>query len=226
MRGIRILLAEDHVIVREGLRNLLELQQDFTIVAEVSNGREAVELARRLLPDVVVMDIAMSLMNGIEATRRILRHVPEARVLILSAHSDDEYIAKVAGIGASGYLVKQTSGVSLVRAIRKVAAGHSSYSPSILKRISAIPQKNATCKVGGEAAPARLTPRENEVLQLVAEGLANKQIAVELQISIKTVEKHRQQVMDKLDIHETAGLTRYAIAAGVIEGRARAEVVG
>lgn len=221
MTRIRILLAEDHVVVREGLRNLLQLQSDFEIVAEASSGRDAVDLVRQLLPDVVVMDIAMPLLNGIEATRQILRIAPATRVLILSAHSDDEYVAKVAGIGAAGYLVKQASGLALNRAIRKVAAGHSSYSPSILKRINATLQALSMDKTDRGTAIPRLTSRETEVLQLVAEGASNKQIASELAISIKTVEKHRQQLMDKLGIHETAGLTRYAIATGVIDGRSQ-----
>lgn len=217
MKVITVLLAEDHDIVREGLRALLELGGNFDVVGEASNGRQAVERARKLRPDVVVMDIAMPLLNGFEATRQILLASPGTKVLVLSAHSDDEYVAHMAAVGASGYLVKQNSGQALVQAVKKIAAGLPYFSPSILKRMAAAQRRT---RENGSAAtkPKRpLTAREAEVLQLVAEGAANKQIAAELGISIKTVEKHRQQLMDKLDIHDTAGLTRHAIATGVIE---------
>lgn len=217
MNRITVLLAEDHDIVREGLRTLLELGGNFEVVGEASNGRQAVELVRKLRPNVVVMDIAMPLLNGFEATRQILLVAPETKVLVLSAHSDDEYVAHMAAVGASGYLVKQNSGQALVRAVKEVASGRPFFSPSILKRMEDTARR---ARENGEAhaKPKRpLTAREAEVLQLVAEGAANKQIASELGISIKTVEKHRQQLMDKLDIHDTAGLTRHAIATGVIE---------
>ena len=217
MKRITVLLAEDHSIVREGLRSLLELGSDFEVVGEAETGRQAVSLARKLHPTVVVMDIAMPMLNGFEATRQILLAVPDTKVLVLSAHSDDEYVAHMAAVGASGYLVKQNSGQVLVHAIKEVASGRSYFSQSISKR-----QDNAERKARESGAargkPKRsLTAREAEVLQLVAEGAANKQVAAELGISVKTVEKHRQQLMDKLDIHDTAGLTRHAIATGVIE---------
>ncbi len=217
MKRITVLLAEDHAIVREGLRSLLELARDFEVVGEAATGREAVDLARKLRPTVVVMDIAMPGLNGFEATRRILLAAPTTRILVLSAHSDDEYVAHMATVGASGYLVKQNSGQVLVHAIKEIAAGRQYFSPSISRRL-----RNAERKAREGGAPRTklqrpLTSREAEVLQLVAEGAANKQVAAELGISIKTVEKHRQQLMDKLDIHDTAGLTRHAIAAGVIE---------
>jgi DNA-binding NarL/FixJ family response regulator len=217
MKRITVLLAEDHSIVREGLRSLLELGSDFEVVGEAETGRQAVSLARKLHPTVVVVDIAMPMLNGFEATRQILLAAPDTKVLVLSAHSDDEYVAHMAAVGASGYLVKQNSGQVLVHAIKEVASGRSYFSQSISKR-----QDNAKRKAresGGERGkPKRsLTAREAEVLQLVAEGAANKQVAAELGISVKTVEKHRQQLMDKLDIHDTAGLTRHAIATGVIE---------
>jgi DNA-binding NarL/FixJ family response regulator len=217
MKRITVLLAEDHAIVREGLRSLLELGGDVEVVGEAATGRQAVDLARKLRPAVVVMDIAMPVLNGFEATRQILHAVPETKVLVLSAHSDDEYVAHMAAVGASGYVVKQNSGQVLVHAVKEIASGRPYFSPSISKRV-----RDAERKAGGgvtaRALPRRpLTAREAEVLQLVAEGAANKQVAAELGISIKTVEKHRQQLMDKLDIHDTAGLTRYAIGAGVIE---------
>ncbi|OAM88305.1 response regulator transcription factor [Termitidicoccus mucosus] len=217
MKRITVLLAEDHAIVREGLRSLLVLDPDFEVVGEAANGRQAVDLARKLHPAVVVMDIAMPVLNGFEATRQILLAAPASKVLVLSAHSDDEYVAKMAAVGASGYLVKQNSGQVLVRAIKEIVAGHPYFSASILKRLRDAARR-ARETGASRAKPSRpLTTREAEVLQLVAEGAANKQVAAELGISIKTVEKHRQQLMDKLDIHDTAGLTRHAIATGVIE---------
>ena len=225
MKRITVLLAEDHAIVREGLRSLLEVGGDVEVVGEAATGRQAVDLARKLRPAVVVMDIAMPVLNGFEATRQILHAVPETRVLVLSAHSDDEYVAHMAAVGASGYVVKQNSGQVLVHAVKEIAGGRPYFSPAISKRL-----RDAARKAGGggaaRAMPRQpLTAREAEVLQLVAEGAANKQVAAELGISIKTVEKHRQQLMDKLDIHDTAGLTRYAIAAGVIESSVQLTIV-
>ena len=217
MKRITVLLAEDHDIVREGLRSLLELSGDFEVVGEASNGRQAVDLAKKLKPTVVVMDIAMPLLNGFEATRQILLAAPETRVLVLSAHSDDEYVAHMAEVGASGYLVKQNSGQVLVHAVREIASGRQYFSSSILKRVGNAERKSRESGTAVGTPKRPLTSREAEVLQLVAEGAANKQVAAELGISIKTVEKHRQQLMDKLDIHDTAGLTRHAIATGVIE---------
>jgi len=217
MKRITVMLAEDHAIVREGLRSLLGLDSEIEVVGEAATGRQAVELARKLRPTVVVMDIAMPLLNGFEATRQILLVAPGTKVLVLSAHSDDEYVAHMAAVGASGYLVKQNSGQVLVHAIKEIVAGHSYFSPSIAKRLGEAERRS---REGGAARgkPRRpLTAREAEVLQLVAEGAANKQVAAELGISTKTVEKHRQQLMDKLSIHDTAGLTRHAIATGVIE---------
>jgi DNA-binding NarL/FixJ family response regulator len=225
MKRITVLLAEDHAIVREGLRALLELGGDFEVVGEAATGRQAVDLARKLRPTVVVMDIAMPGLNGFEATRQILLVAPDTRVLVLSAHSDDEYVAHMAAVGASGYLVKQNSGQVLVRAIKEIASGHPYFSPSITKRLRNA-ERRARDNGATRVKPKRpLTSREAEVLQLVAEGAANKQVAAELGISIKTVEKHRQQLMDKLDIHDTAGLTRYAIAAGVIESSVQLTII-
>jgi len=216
---ITILLAEDHAIVREGLRSLLELCPDFEVVGEAETGRQAVELARKLRPHVVVMDIAMPMLNGFEATRQILLATPKTRVLVLSAHSDDEYVAHMASVGAAGYLVKQNSGQILVRAVHEIARGHPFFSPSIAKRMSEAERRGREHGPNHDAATAPLTTREAEVLQRVAEGAPNKQIADELGISIKTVEKHRQRLMNRLNIHDTAGLTRHAIATGVIESR-------
>jgi DNA-binding NarL/FixJ family response regulator len=220
--GIKVLLAEDHGIVREGLRKLLEAEDDFTVVGEAENGRDVIEMTRKLQPDVVVMDIAMPLLNGLEATRQILRALPNTRILILSAHSDDAYIEHLNAVGAAGYLIKQTSSHILAKAIREVVKGNTFFGPSIARRLDGHKSNgNAT----GKKHVARLSSREMEVLQLIAEGQANKQIAEELAISVKTVEKHRQNVMNKLSIHDTAGLTRYAISAGIIESSVQLTIV-
>lgn len=216
---ITILLAEDHAIVREGLRSLLELHPDFDVIGEAATGREAVKLARQFCPTVVVMDIAMPELNGFEATRQILLATPTTKVLVLSAHSDDEHVAHMAAVGASGYVVKQNSGQLLAHAITEIANGKPYFSPSIVKRRRAAERRAHESGGARGDTPRPLTAREAEVLQLVAEGAANKQVAATLGISIKTVEKHRQQLMNKLDIHDTAGLTRHAIATGVIESR-------
>ncbi len=217
MKRITVLLAEDHAIVREGLRTLLDLGTDFEVIGEASTGREAVNFAREKHPDVVVMDIAMPELNGFEATRQILVVSPATRVLVLSAHSEDEYVSHMASVGASGYLMKQNSGQVLLHAIREIARGRPYFSPAISKRLRNAERQARQRGTDPAKAKRPLTAREAEVLQLVAEGSANKQIAAHLGISIKTVEKHRQQLMDKLDIHDTAGLTRHAISTGVIE---------
>ncbi len=217
LKQITILLADDHVIVRQGLCALLNTDGHFLMVGEARNGREAVEMAAALKPDVILMDIAMPLLNGLEATRQILAANPAAKIIILSAHSDDEYIEQMRQAGVSGFLEKQTSAEILTTAIRQVAKGSIVFSPSITKRLRDDQNKPRDRDGLLKANSSRLTSREAEVLQLVAEGLANKQVAAELSISIKTVEKHRQHLMDKLNIHDTAGLTRYAISAGVIE---------
>jgi len=225
MKRITVLLAEDHTIVREGLRALLEVEGDIEVVSEAQTGRQAVQLTKKLRPGVVVMDIAMPLLNGLEAARRILKAVPATRVLILSAHGDDEYIRQVVMLGAAGYLIKQTSADILSRAIREVQKGNTFFSPSIARRLHDLhldpSYRGRRIKKRGIA----LTSREVEVLQLIAEGKANKQVARELGISIKTVEKHRQHLMKKLDLHDTAGLTRYAIAAGIIESRVQGTII-
>jgi DNA-binding NarL/FixJ family response regulator len=217
MKRITVLLAEDHMVVREGLRRLLEAESDIEVVGEAATGRQAVDMTRKLRPAVVVMDIAMPLLNGLEATRQIRQAVPDAKVLVLSAHSDDAYVERVTALGAVGYLIKQTSAHFLSEAIREVQKGNTFFSPSIAKRLRHRNQKSLDRKGLPKAKVAGLSSREAEVLQLIAEGEANKQIAAELGISIKTVEKHRDHLMRKLDIHDAASLTRYAIAAGIIE---------
>jgi len=221
MATIKVLLADDHNVVRQGLRMLLEAQQDIKVVGEAENGRQAVQLAKSLEPDVVVLDVAMPLLNGLEATRQITRDVPKARILVLSTYCEEDYVKQLTEEGASGYLVKQTAATDLIKAIRETHKGNAFFSPSIAKRV--LDQCRDIFSHGSQAPKksSRLTTREAEVLQLIAEGHANKQIASELGISIKTVEKHRQQVMNKLGIHDIAGLTRHAISKGMVESAAR-----
>jgi DNA-binding NarL/FixJ family response regulator len=217
MKRITVLLADDHTIVREGFRHLLELETDFEVVGEAADGRQAVALAVKLRPDVVLMDIAMPRLNGLEATRQVLKALPSAKVIMLSSHDDDARVENATNSGAAGFLFKQTSAQDVCHAIREVHQGKTIFSPAIARRFSRLhPQSSDRA---GKLKPSltQLTSRQMEVLQLIAEGKANKEMAAELGIGIKTVEKHRQQVMQKLDIHDTAGLTRYAISAGIVE---------
>ena len=222
MKRITVLLAEDHGIVREGLRSLLEHEPDIEVVGEAETGRQAVNLTRKLRPAVVVMDIAMPLLNGLEATRQIRKECPDVRVLILSAHSDDAYVEQAAALGAAGFLLKQTSSHNLAVAIREVQKGNSFFSRAISKRVQDRAQKSLAR--GVKSKGNRLSSREMEVLQLIAEGKPNKQVAAELGVTFKTVDKHRQHLMSKLDIHDVAGLTRYAIAEGIIESNVRVTI--
>ena len=194
----------------------MKAEEDIEVVGEAENGRQAVMMARKTPPDVVVMDVAMPLLNGLEATRQILRNTPTTKILVLTSYGDDECVQQLMRAGASGYLIKQTAANDLLKAIREVQRGNAFFSPAIAKRLrdqcrEAFSNGRSTRKTG------ELTSREAEVLQLIAEGFSNKQIASELTISIKTVEKHRQQVMNKLNIHDVAGLTRYAISKGMVE---------
>ena len=225
MKRITVLLAEDHMIVREGFRKLLELEDDIDVVGEAQDGRQAVALAKKLRPDVVLMDIAMPLLNGLEAMRQVLKLLPETKVLMLSAHSDDAYVTNATESGAVGFLLKQTSAHDVCRAIREVHRGKTFFSSSISKRLDRLhPQVLSRMGVLSKKT-APLSSREREVLQLIAEGKANKETAAELGIAIKTVEKHREHLMEKLDIHDTAGLTRYAIGAGIIESSVQLTIV-
>jgi DNA-binding NarL/FixJ family response regulator len=223
MKRITIMLAEDHTIVREGFRKMLELEDDFEVVGEAQNGRLAVVLATKLRPQVVLMDVAMPLLNGLEATRQVLQALPLTKILVLSAHNDDAYVKNAMESGAVGFLLKQTSAHDVCRAIREVHAGKTFFSPLISKRLDhqkSLDRGGLSRKQGG-----RLTSREMEVLQLIAEGKANKETASELGIGIKTVEKHREHLMEKLNIHDTAGLTRYAIGAGIIESSVQVTII-
>jgi len=225
MKQITVLLAEDHTIVREGFRKMLELEEDLEVVGEAQDGRQAVAMASKLRPAVVLMDIAMPLLNGLEATRQVLKALPATKVIILTAHNDDAYVKNATDCGARGFLLKQTSAHEVCRAIREVEKGKTFFSPSISRRQDRL-RPAAQGRAGSAAKKsAGLTSREMEVLQLIAEGKANKETAQELGIGIKTVEKHREHLMRKLDIHDTAGLTRYAISSGIIENSVQLTIV-
>jgi DNA-binding NarL/FixJ family response regulator len=210
MKKITVLIVDDHTVVREGLRALLSCEPDLEVVGEAADGREAVMMARRNPPHVVVMDVAMPLVNGFAATRQIVRNCPNSAVLVLSSHTDQECVAQLLKAGATGYVTKHCAANELSAAIREAHQGRTFLSPSIARRIRE--HEKMINESYGRKRSLELTAREAEVLQLVTEGLSNKQAADQLGISIKTIEKHRQQVMNKLNIHEVAGLTRYAIS--------------
>lgn len=203
----RVLIADDHQLLRQALRRALE-DAGFEVVGEAADGEEAARLAAQLLPEIVVMDVTMPVLDGVAATREVVAAVPDARVVMLTMHGESSLIAECLDAGACAFLTKDTSMHDVVETVRQTADGEILLSPEIAR--------GTLRELGGGDGPP-LTKREVEVLQLVAEGKANKQTAAELGISIKTVEKHRQQLMRKLDIHDTAGLTRYAIAAGIVE---------
>ena len=213
------------MIVREGFRKMLELENDFEVVGEAQDGRQAVAMVKKIRPAVVLMDIAMPRLNGLEATRQVLKAVPTTKVLMLSAHSDDAYVKNATESGAVGFLLKQTSAHDVCRAIREVQNGKTFFSPSISRRRDRLnpPSPDRAGRLTKKIN--QLTSREMEVLQLIAEGKANKETAAELGIGMKTVEKHREHLMAKLDIHDTAGLTRYAISAGIIESSVQLTIV-
>jgi DNA-binding NarL/FixJ family response regulator len=223
MNKTSILLVDDHTVLRQSLRALLTTEPDLEVVGEAGDGRQAVELARLLQPDVVVMDIAMPQLNGLEATRRIVKEAPHTNVLIVSSYSDDKFVQELSEAGAVGYLLKQSAAPEFIQAVREARKGKASFSPSISKRI--FEQNRQAFLAGGKFAGPKnateLTSREREVIQLVAEGKGNRVVAGELNISVKTVEKHRQHAMNKLNIHDIAGLTRYAIAEGIIDSERR-----
>jgi len=216
MKKIAILLVDDHTVVREGLRALLATETDMEVIGEAENGSAAVKMAKKTEPDVVIMDVAMPQLNGLEATRQIRKTLPDTKILVLTSYNDDDCVSQLTKAGAAGYLIKQTAANELPRAIREVRRGNAFYSPAIAKRMR--DQARDAFDSGGASnrKSNELTAREAEVLQLITEGLSNKETGIRLDISIKTVEKHRQQAMNKLNIHEVAGLTRYAISKGVV----------
>jgi DNA-binding NarL/FixJ family response regulator len=214
---IRILLADDHTVVRQGLRRVLEEHPDWHVVAEASDGREAVRQAREHRPDIAILDVAMPLLNGIEATRQIVRHVPGVRVLVLSMHADETYVTQVLHAGAAGYLLKDSADVDLLRAVDAVVHGKSFFSPAIARLMLDDFVKDRSADHGAIDRYESLSEREREVFQLVAEGKANKEIATLLGISPSTVETHRARILEKLDVHSAVDIVLYAVRRGLIK---------
>ena len=213
--SIRILLADDHGVVRKGLRFLLERQIEMEVVGEASDGREAVRLAEELKPDIAIMDIAMPLLNGIEATAQIVKKEPRTSVIILSMHSDEDYLLSALNAGAKGYLLKDSAEVDVVRAIQAVANGTPFFSPEIAKTLLEdymrfLQQRNL------QDSYELLTEREKETLQLLAEGKSNKEVAALLNVSVYTVDTHRTHLMQKLNLHNTAEIVLYAVRKKII----------
>lgn len=211
--SVRVVLADDHRIIREGLRSLLEKEPGMKVVGEADNGRTTVNLAERLRPDVIVMDLSMPGLNGMEATRQIVGRVPGVKVLVLSMHSDKRFVGGALNAGASGYLLKDCAFDELARAIGVVLAGQTYLSPGIAHTV--VESYVRRMPAGDESTPPVLTARKREVLQLIAEGKSMKDIASALNVSVKTVETHRAQIMAKLDVRSVAELTKFAIREGL-----------
>jgi DNA-binding NarL/FixJ family response regulator len=221
MTPIRLLLAEDHALVRAGFRSLLQSFSGVEVVGEANDGREALRLIESLRPNIVLMDIMMPGLNGLEATARVTKEFPSVRVIILSMNAAEEYVLQAMRAGASGYLLKDGSIGELEQAIRAVARGEKFLSSAVSKYVIAGYVQRGTSS-GADASGSRLTdekltPRQREILQLIAEGNTTKEIAKKLEISVKTVESHRMQLMERLDIHDIAGLVRYSIRVGLVE---------
>jgi len=215
MSKIHILIADDHSIVREGVRMILDGQEDFEVVGEASTGRQALEEARRLRPDVVVMDISMPDMTGIEATAKIRSELPNTQVMGLTMHEDESYVFALLKAGAAGYVLKRAAAEDLVSAVRAAHQGEAFLYPTVAKMVVQDFLQRTTSQ--DKAALDGLTDREREVLTLIAEGLTNQEIAGRLYISIKTVQTHRAHIMEKLNLHDRTELVRYAIRKGLIE---------
>ena len=214
MEKIKVLLAEDHTIVRKGIRSLLDSEDSIDVIGEAENGRDAVKKVEQLHPDIVLMDITMPVLNGLEATRQIKKMFPEVKVLILTVHANEEYIFQVLKSGASGYLIKQAAPAELITAIQAARHGDAFFSPKISRKI--IEEYNRQSEEEhGMSSFDKLSRREREVLQLIAEGKSTRKIADLLFVSIKTVETHRAHLINKLNIRSTAELTKYAIRMGV-----------
>lgn len=212
MKPVRVLLADDHTLVRAGFRALFQSIEGIEVIAEAADGREALQMIATHQPDVVLMDIAMSNLNGLEATARVAQEFPHVHVVMLSMHANEEYVLQALRAGAMGYLLKDASVTELELAINAVMRGETYLSPAVSKHVVEYVQR-----VGGESSSLqRLTARQREILQLIAEGCTTQEIARMLHISVKTVETHRAQLMERLDIHDVAGLVRYAIRMGVV----------
>ena len=207
---MKVLLADDHALFREGVKALLA-NDEYEIVAEAANGLDAIAAARRLHPDIAIVDVAMPGLNGIDAAREVLRNSPSTRVIVLTMHKDHAYLAEALRAGVRGYVLKSRGVAELVDALREVAKGGVYLSPGMSREVA------ESYIRGDQPVPSPLSAREREVLQLVAEGKTTKEVAAVLFISFKTVESHRQRIMAKLDIHETASLVRYAIRSGLIQ---------
>lgn len=208
---IRILLVDDHVLVRQGFKMILSAQPDMQIVGEAANGREAVEAGEKLQPDVVLMDVTMPELNGIEATRRLVTASPRTRVLALSMHKDAVYVREILRAGARGYLLKDSADADLIAAVRSVAKGEGYLSPAVSDAVLTDYRRHVTDPLD------LLTTREREVLQMIAEGKTNKEIATTLNLSVYTIEAHRGRVMEKLNLHSTGELVRFALRSGLID---------
>jgi DNA-binding NarL/FixJ family response regulator len=206
----RIILADDHAMMREGLRSILENELHLNVIAQAANGRTAVELAKQHKPDLIIMDISMPDMNGIEATRQILQDIPGTKIIALSMHTDKRFVGEMLSAGASGYLLKQSATDELQQALESVLSGKTYISPEIA---GAVVQEFVRMKKNAESV--ELTPKERQVLQLIAEGISTKEIAAKLNLSVPTIDTHRQHIMAKLNIHSIAELTKYAIRTGL-----------
>ena len=214
MAALRILLADDHTVVRQGLRKVLEERPEWQVVAEAGDGRDAVRLVEQHKPDVAVLDVAMPLLNGIEATRQITKRVPQTKVLVLSMYPDEAYVTQMLKAGATGYLLKDSADVDLLEAVQAVSQGKSFFSPAVARLMS-----DDYARQRGENAVDRyesLSEREREIFQLVAEGRTNNEMAALLFISPSTVETHRARIMEKLDLHSAAEIVLYAVRRGVV----------
>jgi len=212
MARIKVLIADDHLLVRAGIRALLEQQPDMEVVAEASNGREALQLIRQYQPNIVLMDIAMPELSGLEAIRQLSKEFPKIQSIVLSMHSDEEHVWQALQAGAAGYLVKGGALAELELAIRAVARGHTYLSPGVSKPVV----KEYLQRTSGGGTAESLTPRQREILQMIAEGKPTKQIALILNISVKTVESHRAQLMKRLDAKDIATLVRHALRWGLV----------
>ena len=215
MKKLRILLADDHIVMRSGLRTLLDRQPNLEVVGESENGRETVELAASLKPDVVVMDVGMPILNGIEATQTIVTQCPTIAVVILSMHADESYVMRALKAGVRGYLLKDSAAADLIGAIQAVSQGKSFFSPKV-SRILAEDYVRVLKQKGAVDTYDLLTSREREILQLLAEGKTNKEVATALNISPYTVETHRSHILQKLNLHNSAELVLYAVRKGII----------
>ena len=213
MKPVRVLLADDHALVRAGLRELLQKLPDVDVVAEANDGREALALVKSALPNLVLLDITMKGLTGLEAAERIIKDFPGVKVIMLSMHANEEYVLRSLRAGVHGYIIKDAAMVELELAIKAVVAGDTYLSPNISRSVI----DNYLDRTNGKSSPLeQLTPRQREILQLIAEGQSTKEIAYTLKLSVKTVETHRAQLMDRLEIYDVAGLVRYALRVGLI----------